>query len=60
MMVADSWIIYAILGALVLLMLWRVATQWKVKSEEAKDLGATSHIVWGVIAVALVAWYFMK
>jgi hypothetical protein len=53
MTVADSWIIYAILGVLVLLILWRVATQWKVKSEETKDLRATSLIVWGVIAVAL-------
>jgi hypothetical protein len=51
--VADSWIIYATLGVLVLLILWRVATQWKVKSEETKDLRATSLIVWGVIAVAL-------
>ena len=37
--VADSWAIYAILGVLVLLILWQVATQWKVESKEAKICG---------------------
>ena len=27
----ENWIIYAIVGVLVCLLLWRVATQWKVK-----------------------------
>ena len=59
MAVADSWAIYAILGVLVLLILWQVATQWKVESEEAKNLRA-SVLILGVIAAAMIAWYFMK
>ena len=51
----DGWIIYAIFGVLVCLLLWRVATQWKVKSAEAQNLRA-SLIVLGVVAVAFVVW----
>jgi hypothetical protein len=55
MLVADSWIIYAILGVLVFLIVLRVATQWKVKSEQVKDVRASSLIMLGVIAAAMVA-----
>jgi hypothetical protein len=44
----DGWIIYAIFGVLVCLLLWRVATQWKVKSAEAENLRA-SLIILGVV-----------
>jgi tungstate transport system substrate-binding protein len=49
----DGWIIYAIFGVLVCLLLWRVATQWK--SAEVQNLRA-SLIVLGVVALAFVAW----
>jgi molybdate transport system substrate-binding protein len=49
----DGWIIYAIFGVLVCLLLWRVATQWKVKSAEAENLRA-SLIILGVIALVIV------
>jgi hypothetical protein len=32
--VPDGRIIYAVFGVLVCLLLWRVATQWKVSAEE--------------------------
>jgi hypothetical protein len=54
---ADSWVIYAI-GVLVLLLLWRVATQWKAKSAEAENL-RVSVIILGVTVAALIAWFFM-
>jgi hypothetical protein len=60
MTVGDSWIIYATIGVLVFLILLRVATQWNVKSEQAKDLRASSLIMLGVIAAAIIAWYFIK
>jgi hypothetical protein len=53
--VRDGWVIYAIFGVLVCLLLWRVATQWKVKSAEAENLRA-SLIILGVVALAMVAW----
>jgi molybdate transport system substrate-binding protein len=55
----DSWIIYAVLGVLGCLLLWRVATQWKVKSAEAESLRfsvAISGVVFGVVVLTLVAW----
>jgi hypothetical protein len=55
---ADSWVIFA-LGALVLVLVWRVATQWKVKSAEAENLRA-SVIILGVIFAALITWYFLR
>ena len=55
----DGWIIYAIFGVLVCLLLWRVATQWKVKSAEAQNLRA-SLIVLGVVALAFVVWQFVQ
>jgi molybdate transport system substrate-binding protein len=53
--VRDGWIIYAIFGVLVCLLLWRVATQWKVKSAEAENL-RVSVVIFGVVALVLVVW----
>jgi ABC-type molybdate transport system substrate-binding protein len=55
----DGWIIYAIFGLLVCLLLWRVVTQWKVKSAEAQNLRA-SLIILGVVALAFVVWQFVQ
>ena len=55
----DGWIIYAIFGVLVCLLLWRVATQWKVKSAEAENLRA-SLIILGVVALAFVGWQYVR
>ena len=55
----DGWIIYAIFGVLVCLLLWRVATQWKVKSVEAENLRA-SLIISGVVALVLVVWQCVR
>jgi molybdate transport system substrate-binding protein len=57
--VRDGWIIYAIFGVLVCLLLWRVATQWKVKSAEAENLRA-SLIILGVVALAFVVWQYVQ
>jgi len=57
--VHDGWIIYAIFSVLVCLLLWRVATQWKVKSAEAQNLRAPL-IVLGVVALAFVVWQFVR
>jgi uncharacterized membrane protein YjdF len=35
---AGSWVIYAIIDVLILLLLWRVAAQWNIKSQEAENL----------------------
>src|SRR6516162_392072 len=55
----DGWIIYAAIGVLVCLLLWRVATQWKVKSAEAENLRA-SLITLGVVGLAFVVWQSMR
>ena len=55
----DGWVIYAIFGVLVCLLLWRVATQWKVKSAEAENLRA-SLIILGVVALAFVVWQSVR
>ena len=55
----DGWIIYAVFGVLMCLLLWRVATQWKIKSEEAQNLRA-SLIVLGVVALAFVVWQSVR
>ena len=55
----DGWIIYAIFGVLVCLLLWRVATQWKVGSAEAENLRASLMIL-GVVALAFVAWQYVQ
>jgi molybdate transport system substrate-binding protein len=49
----DGWVIYTILAVLVCLLLWRVATQWKVKSAEAQNL-RISVVIFGVVALVLV------
>jgi ABC-type molybdate transport system substrate-binding protein len=49
----DGWIIFVIFGVLVCLLLWRVATQWKVKSTEAENL-RVSVVIFGVVALVLV------
>ena len=54
----DSLVLYAIFGVLLLLLLWRVATQWKIKSAEATDQRAAVMII-GIVIAALVAWYLM-
>jgi molybdate transport system substrate-binding protein len=51
----EDWIIYAAIGVLLCLLLWRVATQWKVKSAEAENLRA-SVVILGVIALVFVVW----
>ena len=51
----DGWIIYAVFGVLVCLLLWKVATQWNANSAEAGNRRA-SLIILGVVALALVAW----
>src|SRR6516225_8538943 len=55
----DGWIIYAIFGVLVCLLLWRVATQWNVNSAEAENLRA-SLIILGVVALAFVVWQSVR
>ena len=49
----ENWIIYAAIGVLVCLLLWRIATQWKVKSAEAENLRVSVAIL-GVVALVLV------
>src|SRR5262252_2401372 len=50
MTVADSWIIYAVFGVLVCLLLWRIATQ-----RNAGNLRA-SLIILGIAALVMVGW----
>jgi molybdate transport system substrate-binding protein len=57
--VRDDWIIYAIFGVFVCLLLWRVATQWKVKSTEAENL-RVSVVIFGVVALVLVVWQYVR
>ena len=59
MIVARDWIVYTLIGVLVLVILWQVVTQWKVETEEAKNLRFLV-LIFGVIAAALVVWFFMK
>jgi molybdenum ABC transporter molybdate-binding protein len=58
--VRDGWIIYAILGVLVCILLWRVATQWKVRSTEAANLRVSVVIIFGVGALVLVVGQYMR
>jgi molybdate transport system substrate-binding protein len=55
MAMRDGWIIYAAIGVLVCLLLWRTATQWKVKSAEADNL-RVSVVIFGVVALVFVVW----
>ena len=59
MIVARDWIVYTLIGVLVLVILWQVVTQWKVETEEARNLRFLV-LIFGVIAAALVVWFFMK
>jgi molybdate transport system substrate-binding protein len=49
---SDDWIIYAVFGVLICLLLWRAATQRNVNSAEARN----SLIILGVVALAMVGW----
>jgi hypothetical protein len=51
----DDWIVYGMVGVLVCLLLWRVATQWKVRSAEAENL-RVSFIILGVVALVMIVW----
>ena len=55
----DGWIIYVAIGVLVCLLLWRVATQWKVRSTEATNL-RVSVLVFGIIALVLAVSQFAR
>jgi ABC-type molybdate transport system substrate-binding protein len=59
----ENWIIYAIFGVLVCLLLWRVATQLKDKSAQAENLRMSVVIfggVFGVVVLTLVVWQFVR
>ena len=49
----DDWIIYAIFGVLVCLLLWRLATQWR--NAEAGNLRILLTIL-GIVALVMVVW----
>jgi molybdate transport system substrate-binding protein len=51
----DDRIIYAAFGVLVCLLLWRIARQWKVRTEEAENL-RVSFLILGTVAVVLVVY----
>jgi len=55
----SSWILWAISGVLVLLTLWQVARQWKVKSKEARTVRIAEAILL-ILVAAVVAWHFMR
>jgi ABC-type molybdate transport system substrate-binding protein len=57
--VRDGWIIYAAIGVLLCLLLWRIATQWRVRSAEAQNL-RVSVVIFGVIALVLVVWQSVR
>ena len=59
MAMRDGWIIYAVFGVLVCLLLWRVATQRNVNSAEAGNRRA-SLIILGVIALVIVGWQCVR
>jgi molybdate transport system substrate-binding protein len=59
MAVRDGWIIYAIVGVIGYLLLWRVATEWKVRSAEAYNL-RVSVLVLGFIAFVFVVVQGMR
>jgi molybdate transport system substrate-binding protein len=56
----DGWIIYAIFGLFVCVLLWRVATQWKDESVQAENLRVASVVILGVVALVLVVWQFVQ
>ena len=50
----DGWIIYAIVGVIGYLLLWRVATEWKVRNAEAENLRVSVLILAFVALVSVV------
>jgi hypothetical protein len=54
---ADRWLTYAIIGVVLPLLLWRVAKQWKVESQEAENLRAIVIMVCA-LAGATIVWLF--
>ena len=50
---SDSWIIYAVFGVLVCLLLWRAARHWRLKSAEAENL-RISVVILGFVALVFV------
>ena len=55
----NSWILWTITAVLVLLTLWQVARQWKVKSKEAEAVRVAEAILL-ILVAAVVAWHFMR
>jgi ABC-type molybdate transport system substrate-binding protein len=55
--VRDGWIIYAIFGVLVCLLLWRVATRWR--NAEAGNLRILLTIL-GIVALVMVVWQSVR
>jgi hypothetical protein len=53
----HTWVIYAIIGVRMALLLWRMATQWKVRSQDAENLRITVMIL-VVLGGAVAAWLF--
>jgi molybdate transport system substrate-binding protein len=51
--VRDGWIIYAIVGVIGYLLLWRIATEWKVRNAEAENL-RVSVVILGFVAFVFV------
>jgi len=51
--VRDGWIIYAIVGVIGYLLLWRVATEWRVRNTEAENL-RVSVVILGFVAFVFV------
>jgi len=53
----HTWVIYAIISVLMALLLWRVATQRKDRSQEAQNLRITV-IILVVLGGVMAAWLF--
>jgi len=51
--VRDGWIIYAIVGVIGYLLLWRVATEWKVRNAEAENQ-RVSVLILGFVALVFI------
>jgi molybdate transport system substrate-binding protein len=57
--VRDGWIIYAIVGVIGYLLLWRVATEWRVRNAEAENL-RVSVLILGFVALVFVVVQGMR
>ena len=51
----HTGVIYAIIGVLIALLLWRAATQWRDTSQEAQNLRVTV-IILVVLGCAMATW----